>query len=265
MITRWSSGSPDANMAEELLTDVGHLVRRHPWWSARARLSIRLLRKYGCIPPASVLDAGCGWGVTLSALDAAGYATTGLDISRSALASLETASRRLIEADLSVPVPDSARASFDAVLALDVIEHIDDDRAVVSNLGTLVSPGGLLVVSVPARPDLFSDFDRVQGHRRRYTLPMLNDVFLSSGLSIVRTFWWGGWMVPVLRIQRTRLVKPRGLTPLETYRQFLSLPPWPAKAAMTLAFSLDEQLALSGMNPTGTSLFAIARRPLPQM
>src|SRR5262245_14880069 len=49
--------------------------------------------------PARVLDTGCGWGVTLDALEAAGYRTSGLDVSRRALERLDRPNRRLIEAD----------------------------------------------------------------------------------------------------------------------------------------------------------------------
>ena len=121
-------------------------------------------------PPARVLDAGCGWGVTLAMLERRGYRAVGLDVSQRTLAQLdrERPGRELIEADLSRPIP-AAVEPFDAVLALDVIEHLDDDRAVVERLGRLARPsGGLVVVSVPARPELFSEFDRIQGHRRRY-------------------------------------------------------------------------------------------------
>ena len=260
MITQWSCGSPDVNMAEELLTDVGHLVRQHPWWHARARLAVRLLRRHKQLPPRRVLDAGCGWGVTLARLEAEGYDTTGLDISPAALRLLDAPSRHLVEADLTLAVPAAVRESFDAVLALDVIEHIDDDRGVIANLAQLVAPGGCVIVSVPAKPDLYSEFDRVQGHRRRYTVPTLMQAFADSGLSVRTTFWWGSWMVPVLRLQRERLVRPKNLSPLETYRQFLGLPPWPIPAMMKLAFRLDEWLALGQMNPTGTSLFAVATR-----
>ena len=49
-----------------------------------------------------------------------------------------------------------------------MIEHLDDDAAALASLGRLVRPGGTLIVSVPALPELFSEFDQVQGHRRRY-------------------------------------------------------------------------------------------------
>src|SRR5262249_5418370 len=125
MITTWSRGEPVGFMPEAILIRLAHQVRRHPWWQARARLVLAILRRAGIVPPAQVLDAGCGWGVTLEALEAAGYHVAGLDISRCALEHLDRPGRRLIEADLTrLHGASQAAPAFDAVLALDVIEHL---------------------------------------------------------------------------------------------------------------------------------------------
>ena len=141
MIERWSAGIADQNMSEDILLDLGPIVRRHPWWQARARLTLRLLVELKKKPPAQVLDAGCGWGVTLEALEKAGYAATGLDQSRNALEQLDRAGRTLIEADLTQAIPGHA-PQFDAVLALDVIEHLDLDGLAVRRLAALLRPAG---------------------------------------------------------------------------------------------------------------------------
>ena len=66
------------------------------------------------------------------------------------------------------------------MLALDVIEHIDDDRDAVSKLGQLARPGGVVIVSVPALPEFFTEFDEIQGHRRRYLPETLQATFPDS-------------------------------------------------------------------------------------
>jgi len=80
-----------------------------------------------------VLDAGCGWGVTLSALERRGYHASGLDIARNALERLDAPGRSLIEADLTQPWPGGL-PRFDAVLALDVSEHLDEEASAVARL-----------------------------------------------------------------------------------------------------------------------------------
>jgi 2-polyprenyl-3-methyl-5-hydroxy-6-metoxy-1,4-benzoquinol methylase len=260
VIERWSQGHADLNMAESILVELGPIVRRHPWWQARAALAVRLLCELGVKPPARVLDAGCGWGTTLDALEKRRYQTIGLDVSRLALEQLDRPSRTLIEADLTQPWEDK-RLEADAVLALDVIEHLDDDRAAVGRLGSLVKPAGFLIVSVPALPELFSEFDAIQGHRRRYRPDSLRAAFEASGLALERILWWGRWLVPALSRQRASPRSRSGESPAEVYRRYLRLPPWPAPLIARAAFSLEERPALAGRLKTGTSLFAVARRP----
>src|SRR6516165_5072124 len=169
MIITWSSGRPEENMNEEILVSLSDIVSQHPWWAARTDLVLAMLERLSIMPPASILEAGCGWGVNLAALEAAGYEMTGLDISRRALMRLDRPDRQLIEADLSFGLPANL-PEYDCVLALDVIEHIDDDSQAMRELGCLLKPGGRVIVSVPSLPDLYSEFDEVQGHRRRYTV-----------------------------------------------------------------------------------------------
>ncbi len=198
--------------------------------------------------------------MTLEALEGAGYRAVGTDISRRALERLDRPGRELIEMDLTRPLPPGV-ALHDAVLALDVIEHLDDDRDAVARLGGLVRPGGVVVVSVPARPDLFTEFDAIQGHRRRYVPETLRAAFAGTGLAVERLFWWGRWMVPLLRRQRGRPRQQEGETASQVYRRYLRLPAWPLPLALRAAFALEQGRAIGQKLRDGTSLFAVARRP----
>lgn len=116
MIARWSDGIADGSMAEDILVELGDLIDRHPWWRARSALTLALLDRLGVRPPAKVLDAGCGWGTTLEALEAGGYRAVGADISRRALELLDRPGRELVEVNLTKPLPGGVDP-FDAVLA----------------------------------------------------------------------------------------------------------------------------------------------------
>jgi SAM-dependent methyltransferase len=260
MIATWSVGDPDAGMAEDILVDLNNEIHGHPWWQARAQLAVALLRQERIQPRARVLDAGCGWGVTLEALEKDGYRAAGLDISRRCLQTLVHPSRELIEADLTQPLPSDV-PQFDAALALDVIEHLDDDHTAVARLGELVRPDGVVVVSVPALPDLYSEFDLIQGHRRRYLPDMVRRAFQGTGLVLKRILWWGQWLVPLLRRRRGRRLAVAGESTADTYRRYLSLPPWPLSLVLPWLFRLEQPRTLRGVSTTGTSLFAVARRP----
>jgi SAM-dependent methyltransferase len=260
MIEHWSDGDADGHMPEGILVDLAPIIRRHPWWQARALLTIDLLRDIGLEPPARVLDVGCGSGVTLEALEARGYRTVGMDISRRMLEKLDRPGRTLIEADLTRPLRSEIPA-HDAVLALDVIEHLDDDGEAIRRLASLTRPGGTVVVSVPALPGIYGEFDRIQGHRRRYLPDRLREAFGGSGLLVERVFWWGRWLVPALKRQRYKNRVRPGESAADGYRRYLRLPPWPLSTAARLAFAIERRKAIRGRLMIGTSLFAVARRP----
>ena len=242
-------------MPEDMLVETLEKVRRHPWHHARANLTLRLLRSLDIFPPASIMEVGCGWGLNLTMLESSGYNTTGMDISRQILRRIDKPGRQLIEADLNQQFPDGVRR-YDAVLALDVIEHLDDDQGAVRRIGRLLKPGGVAIVSVPAMPDLYSDFDSIQGHRRRYLPETLRLAIEGGGLEVTNILWWGAWMVPIMR--RTRL-KSNESKKVKTYSDYLSIPPWPAPLLLRLAYAFEETRAINGKLSKGSSLFATAR------
>lgn len=244
-------------MDDALLLRTLAAVRGHPWWQARARLALQLLAQFGLRRDACVLDAGCGWGVTLDAIEQAGYTAVGLDASRQVLEQIDRPERRLIHADLSRAMLSQER--FDAVLALDVIEHIDDDVDALARLATLARPHAPLILSVPALPRLFSEFDTIQGHRRRYSMALLTQALQQAGLTIDRAFYWGGWLVPMLQLQRSRPKARPGDTNADIYLRYLKPPARWIQPFLRLAFAVDERLALASLLPAGTSLVAVVR------
>ena len=260
MITRWSSGDPEQSMSEDILVGLWEPIRRHPWFRARARLGIAALRELGVEPPARVADVGCGYGLAFEALEQGGYRVTGLDVSRQTLERLDRPGRELIEADLSRALPPGA-PQFDAVLAMEIVEHTDDDRAAVARLAELARPGGAVVITVPALPELFSEFDAATGHRRRYVPETLRQAFSGSGLQIERLLWWGSWLVPLLKLQRGHPRRRDGEPPAAIYQKYLKLPPWPVPWAFGVALAWEESRCLRGRLGRGTSLLALARRP----
>jgi 2-polyprenyl-6-hydroxyphenyl methylase / 3-demethylubiquinone-9 3-methyltransferase len=109
---------------------------RNPW------VTQKLLREHGA--SARVLDVGCGAGFLSNALARAGFDVTGLDASK---ASIEVAARHdatgkaryLLGDALHLPFPD---ASFDAVCAMDFLEHVEEPGKVVAEIGRVLKPGG---------------------------------------------------------------------------------------------------------------------------
>jgi SAM-dependent methyltransferase len=80
----------------------------------------------------------------------------------------------IIGGDVSA-VPPTRR--FEAIIYIDVLEHIDDDVGELARSARLLAPGGSLIVLSPAFPSLYSEFDRAIGHVRRYTAGTLQSAF----------------------------------------------------------------------------------------
>ena len=81
---------------------------------------------------------------------------------------------------------EAGSASHSAVVALNVLEHIADDGAALRHAGTLVRPGGRVVMFVPAFPFAAGRFDRLIGHHRRYTLATARSAMTAGGLALER-------------------------------------------------------------------------------
>ena len=73
---------------------------------------------------------------------------------------------------------------FDAAIVVNVLEHIENDRELLEQLHTLVRPGGMLLIFVPALPWLYGTLDSLVHHFRRYTHDGLRERVEEAGLSV---------------------------------------------------------------------------------
>ncbi len=100
---------------------------------------------------------------------------------------------------LSKETRESLKArSFDTIICINVLEHINDDAGAVSTMADLLAPGGTLALLVPAHPSLFGAYDVTDGHFRRYTKRTLRKVFDAAGLKVERLYYFNaigaaGW------------------------------------------------------------------------
>jgi SAM-dependent methyltransferase len=166
----------------------------HWWYRGRRRVLLEVLRQLELAPGARILDAGCGSGRNMVELAAFG-AVTGIEL---APASLEIARRRgvgevVAGSASSLPFDD---ASFDLVVSLDVIEHLDDDREALREFRRVTAPGGRLLVTVPAYQWLWSSHDVFSHHRRRYTRSTLLLAATGAGWKPVRTTHFNSVLLP---------------------------------------------------------------------
>ena len=89
---------------------------------------------------------------------------------------------------------------FDTVVALNVIEHIEEDIRAVTNIKGLLKPGGCFVMLVPAGRALYNGLDRELGHHRRYSRSAMAKLFTTAGLRVAKVFYFNaagiaGWVL----------------------------------------------------------------------
>jgi SAM-dependent methyltransferase len=205
-----------------------------------------------------LLDVGCGTGYMLSRLDR-GIRAVGLDFSPHAL---ELAAERAPGVELvrgsayHLPFAD---ASFDALLALDVIEHLDDDLRASKEIARVLAPSGVAVIAVPAAPWLWSDHDVALEHRRRYDLPELELVLTQAGLRIERSGHFNTLLFPLVLARRfsAKLWSP----PEDSPKSDLVLPPAPINRSLQTILAIERFLVPRVTFPFGVSCYAVVRKP----
>jgi SAM-dependent methyltransferase len=95
-----------------------------------------------------------------------------------------------------------ASSTFDLVLMLDVLEHLDDDGSALREAARLLVPGGLLLVTVPALPSLWGGQDVVSNHYRRYTKRSLLRTFSDAGVSEPHISYFNVLLFPPIALVR---------------------------------------------------------------
>jgi len=114
----------------------------------------------------AVLDIGCGAGNMIHHLARYGR-VQGIEVDARPVAMARARGYDVRQGDATRRIPFDD-ASFDLVTALDVIEHVDDDAAMLREAYRVARPRGILAVSTPAFQSLWSYNDEINGHKRRY-------------------------------------------------------------------------------------------------
>ena len=226
------------------------------WWH-RARQTIvqTLLRRYAP-RGARILDVGCGTGATSRSLREFGR-VVGLDVGMDAL---RFAHGRGLPVAGSLAAPLAVRSdSADVVVALDVLEHLPDDRGAAREMLRILAPGGVLVVTVPAYQFLWSSHDVALGHQRRYRRAQLESVLRDSGLQIEICSYVMASVFPVAALVR---LKDRFLPAKNTTAESGYVPTPPLlNSILSHVVGLGGRVVQWTRLPFGLSVVAVARRP----
>ncbi len=223
----------------------------HFWFETRRRELAGLLEPFTSEPTFEGLEVGCGDGFVLTALGGrwVGAEQNWFD----AVCARRRTARSIVVAD-GGRLPFGRR--FSAVCAFDVLEHVERDVSLLSALAGVLRPNGVLMLTVPAGPELWSSFDRYAGHYRRYTRASLEETVVAAGLRVERTLPLFRSLWPLAWV-RARL--PRGKGEVEspgTEYGAGSL----VNALLRSLLALESRLTRGSSWGRGTSLCLVARR-----
>lgn len=179
-------------MDPEHLTDLIELEENYWWHVAKRKLVTEILtREFPA--PGLLIEGGIGSARNLLEFNRQGYDVIGFDLMEKAV---EYGRSRGLENvhvhELSQPWPVSPN-SANVVLLLDVIEHVEDPVLLLKNAAETLQPGGGIIITVPAYPWLYSDWDRKLGHYCRYTKSRFRHNAEQAGLSVKWITHWNSF------------------------------------------------------------------------
>lgn len=238
-----------------------YLADTYHWWFRGKREIVLSLAEpvLSAVQESKSIDFGCGCGMMLRELMRYGE-VSGADFSPLALEYCKEKLKdtgALHQIDLSVPV--NPWDTYDFGVALDILEHIEDDFIAAQNLYRFIRPGGTVIITVPAYQWLWSAHDENCMHKRRYNRKMLQNLLTKSGFQIEYLSYYNTLLFPAAAAVRllSKLFQLDRSSSLENSFRDTTL-----NRLLYHIFKLEQLWIRRGRTfPFGLSLIAVAKRP----
>lgn len=265
--------SPDQSYDPNYFALLFEVEDRHFWFRARNQVINTVIKRLttNLRNDCRVLEIGCGTGNVLRLLEQACKRGTvvGMDLF---LEGLRYARQRtavpLVQGDIHKP-PFGAK--FDLIGLFDVLEHMTDDRQVLSDLGNILADEGELLLTVPAHPSLWSYFDEASHHCRRYEPAELESKLRLAGYQVEYLTQYMAGLFPLVWLWRRFAVLFRRRRPGDVkYAKYLANHELHCVPIINelMVLLLREEKYLIGQRirlPIGTSIICVARKNNPKI
>lgn len=244
---------------DRLLEATARAERDHFWFRGFRRFVTPLVAESvrGVTDP-MILDCGCGTGHNLALLRRYGRAA-GIDLTWTGLQFAHGMGERAVaQASATLlPFPD---AIFDVVTSFDVIYSLDDaaEKAALDEMSRVLRPGGHLVINVAALQMLRGNHSVLGGELRRYSRASLTASLTRSGFGVRRMSYTNAAILPI--VAGVRLLQR--VSGHEESQREITIPAAPINAALSAALALEAAAFRVVNMPFGSSLLALARRPV---
>lgn len=144
----------------------------------------RILKIFTSFKRGRILEVGSGAGALLNDLSRLGFSCAAVETSPEAYELAAYINRDNMDVKIYREVQSGWQSGFDVCMALEVLEHIEDDQEALKQWAAFIKPGGRLILSVPAHQKRWSDRDVWAGHFRRYERDGLKKLLEKTGFSI---------------------------------------------------------------------------------
>ena len=226
------------------------LYRRHWWWRVREEILLTRISALFQSPRGSarILDVGCGAGLFFDALERFGH-VEGIESDRTAVEHAGRWRANIFSGELdgSFTPPEP----YDAILMLDILEHLTDPLQLLQRAKTLLKPAGRVVITVPAFNWLWTRHDEINHHVRRYTAAEMHATIAAAGLEVTdSTYLFPSLVIPKILVrlkERWQAEPPR----------VPAIPREPLNSAIQAWFRAE--YAVARWLPFGTSLMVVAK------
>jgi len=236
--------------------DVETRVESYHWWFVvRRRLLKRFLYSLDLPKELSTVDIGCGTGSNLRILRSVGfYNVVGLDRSFYALSlAKKKMSLPFVNGDINnLPIRPN---SVGLIIALDILEHIENDLNAIRELYQILRKGETLILTVPAFNFLWGIQDVVTGHKRRYSKKEITNKLREVGFEILKSSYFNFFLFfPILMARR--MIRLMGLKIESENKVNFPL----INVFLKSIFSFEVYTLRYFSFPFGVSIFCIARK-----
>lgn len=193
-------------------------VERH-WWNLVRNGFIRRLVDKTCRADSAIMEIGCGRGIVVQYLRDRGFDCEGVEL---AVVEPMRGVVGYVRSGVSAfDLPEVDRARFDIVLLLDVLEHLPDPQDFIGRVLQAYPNARRLIVTLPACPELWTNYDEHYGHYRRYVLDDLPALFRDPALRVKASgYFFHGVYLPARLLagagkdRAVDIVPPKGLNRL---------------------------------------------------